>query len=189
MGGLFSRAAIRSLHGAGHPVRIRSLTTLGTPWEGSFAADFANGHEPLSTAAGDADTEAIMVEFKALVELASTGAGQQVTRRYLAGPGGWNERQGDALAGIPVTLVAGDHFRHPAGSPAVYPHDGLVQVASALAVGVPRTVLGPHASHLFPDVHSIYCADQFGLPWHRALTWDPEVVDVVITAIENGATE
>jgi hypothetical protein len=38
-------------------------------------------------------------------------------------------------------------------------------------------------------VHSIYYADQFGLPWHRALTWDPEVVDVVITAIENGATE
>jgi triacylglycerol lipase len=49
---------------------------------------------------------------------------------------------------------------------------------------VSPTVLPEHTPHLFHDVHSIFFADQFGLPWQQALTWNPDVFRVVIDAIE-----
>jgi hypothetical protein len=183
MGGLFSRAAIRELRSAASSLRIGSLTTLGTPFTGGYAADFARGDIPLEAAGGDPGTEAIMHDFQTLVENVSEGAGQQVTRHYLAGPNGWNERQGDQLDGIPLTLVAGDWFQQDDGHPGVFPHDGLVTLSSAFAEGVSSTVLRPAARHLFHDVHSIFFADQFDLPWERALTWDPDVFDVVEQAL------
>ena len=47
-------AAFRMLQQTGSPVRIRSLTTVGTPWQGSFLSDYANGITPLSDCLGDA---------------------------------------------------------------------------------------------------------------------------------------
>ena len=183
MGGLFSRAAIRELQRAGHGLRITGLVTIGTPWEGGFAADYASGALDISAAGGDAATEAIMHEFARTSAAASTGAGEQVTRGYLAGPGGWNERQAGVLDDIPVTLIAGHHFTRDGGSSLVWPHDGLVTLDSALASTTPSSVLPRRTSHAFPDVHSIYFADQFGLPWETGLTWDPAVHAVVIDAL------
>ncbi len=188
MGGLFSRAAIRVLAAAGSPLRIGSLTTLGTPWQGSFAADFANGDLDLAAAAGDQGTEAIMTEFRKTKELTSAGAGEQVTFRYLAGPGGWNARQSGVLDAIPVTLIGGDHFRHEGGDPRAWPHDGLVTLDSALAASVPVSVLPRRRTHTFPDVHSIYFAAAFGLQWQQALTWDPAVHSVVVDTIRAADT-
>jgi pimeloyl-ACP methyl ester carboxylesterase len=185
MGGLFSRGAIRVLREQRHPLRFRSLTTIGTPWQGSFVAEAAGGLADLSIAGGDPRTEQIIEEFKLLLAGVSEGAGSQVTAHYLAVEGGWNDRQGDALRGIPLTLVAGDWFTVEGGEARAWPHDGLVSVASAFAHGVSPTVLPEHTTHLFHDVHSIFFADQFGLPWHQALTWNPEVVRVVIDAIES----
>ncbi len=185
MGGLFARAALRELRSAGHPLRTRSFTTLGTPWQGSFVAEAAGGLVDMAVAAGDPRTVQIIDEFRLLLNGVSEGAGTQVTSQYLAGDGGWNDRQGDVLHGRPVALVAGDWFRADDGDPVAWPHDGLVSVASAFAHGVSPTVLPEHSTHLFPDVHSIFFADQFGLPWDRALTWNPEVVRVVIETIES----
>ncbi len=42
MGGLYSRAAIRVLTTTNSPVHVRSLTTIGTPWQGSYLSDYAN---------------------------------------------------------------------------------------------------------------------------------------------------
>ena len=184
MGGLFARGSIRLLREQGHPLRVRSLTTLGTPWQGSFIAEAAGGLVPHSVAAGDPRTEQIVEEFALLLAGVSEGAGNQVTSQYLGGDGGWNDRQGDALRGIPLTLVAGDWFQVEGGEPRAWPHDGLVSVASAFAHGLSPTVLPEHSTHLFHDVHSIFFADQFGLPWQQALTWNPEVFRVVIDAIE-----
>jgi triacylglycerol esterase/lipase EstA (alpha/beta hydrolase family) len=39
MGGLYSRAAIRVLTTTNSPVKVRSLTTIGTPWQWPAAAD------------------------------------------------------------------------------------------------------------------------------------------------------
>lgn len=54
---------------------------------------------------------------------------------------------------------------------------------SALASSVPATVLPNRTLHQFADVHSIYFADRFGLPWETALTWDPAVLAVVAAAL------
>jgi pimeloyl-ACP methyl ester carboxylesterase len=183
MGGLFARAAIRELKSVGHPVRVRSLSTLGTPWTGSFVAEVAGGLADMSLAAGDPRTEAIIVEMRDQLMGVSEGAGQQVTSHYLAGIEGWNERQVGVLGSIPVTMVAGDWFQAADGDPHAWPHDGLVSVSSALAHHVSPVVVQPRSTHLFPDVHSIFFADQLGLPWHQALTWNPEVFQVVLDAI------
>lgn len=183
MGGLFTRAAMRELRDAGHPLRFASLVTIGTPWQGSFVAEAANGLVDMSVAAGDPRTERIIEDFKVLLGDVSEGAGSQVVSQFLAGPDGWNERQGDVLRSTPVTLIAGDWFQAAGGDPRAWPHDGLVQWASAMAHGVSAEVLSPVATHTFPDVHSIFFADQFDLPWHRALTWNPAVFDVVLGAI------
>ena len=87
------------------------------------------------------------------------------------------------LDDIPVTLIAGDYFRHENGDPRLWPHDGLVALTSGLAVDVLAAVLPERTVHRFDDVHSIYFADRFGLPWDRALTWDPAVLAVVTTTI------
>jgi pimeloyl-ACP methyl ester carboxylesterase len=185
MGGLFSRAAIRVLREQGSTLQIASLVTLGTPWNGSYAADHANGDLPLSVAAGDPVTEQIMADFVTLRNAVSGGAAEQVTRRYLTGDDGWNERQRGVLDGIPLTILAGDHFRHDGGDAAAWPHDGLVQLRSAVAEGVSPGVAAPRHVQVFPDVHSIYFAEPFGLPWERALTWDPDVRAAVVAAIRS----
>jgi pimeloyl-ACP methyl ester carboxylesterase len=185
MGGLFSRAAIRVLRDQGSALRIASLTTLGTPWNGSYAADHANGDLPVAIAGGHPVTEQIMADFVTLRDNVSGGAGEQVTLRYLAGDDGWNARQAGVLDGIPLTIIAGDHFQLDGGDSAAWPHDGLVQLGSAVAAGVPQQVASPRRVLVVPDVHSIFFTDAVGLPWERALTWDPAVLAAVIDALED----
>lgn len=181
MGGLFSRSAVRELTTAGHPLRIRSLTTIGTPWTGSYVAAVANDLATPDAAAGDEHTLGFIAEFRTwLIAAANDGAARQVVPQFIAG---WNERQAGVLGGIPVTLIAGDWFRHEAGSVIAWPHDALVSVSSALADGLSVDVLPASPRHVFPDVHSIFYADRIGVPWERALTWDPEVHRVVVDAI------
>lgn len=186
MGGLFSRSAIRVLRDSGSPLKIRTLTTIGTPWEGGFSADYVAGDLGLDACNGDAVCERSMTEFAELVAASSEGAGEQVTERYLAGPAGWNERQGDALAGLPVVLIGGDYCS-ALGDAQVWPNDGLVALRSALAERVSARVLPHRTTHRFADVHSIYFSHVLGLAWERALTWDPDVLAVVRDAIERPA--
>lgn len=185
MGGLYSRAAFRMLQHTGSPLRIRSLTTLGTPWEGGFLADYANGTTPLADCLGDALCEANMIAFKTEVEQLMTGSGREVTQRYLMGPGGWNEFQAGVLDDIPVVLIAGDRFTRPEPvNPMVWPNDGLVARRSALAPDVSDRVLPQRRCFTFDDTHSIFVSNEAGLPWDTALTWDPRVHDVVRGAID-----
>ena len=185
MGGLFARGAIRELADNGSSPRIRSLTTIGTPWEGAFAADYANGDLPLSAAGAHVRTAGIMVEFKKQVDTMAPGASIQVTRRSLTRPGGWNDRQAGVLDAIPVSLIGGDHFHSSRGPADVWPHDGLVTLGSALATGVPTAVLPHRTAVTFHDVHSLFFARAFDLPHHRALTWDPEAHEAVIASIQS----
>jgi len=182
MGGLFSRAAIRILASHGHPLAVRSLVTIGTPWQGGFAAEYANGHLPLSAAA-DPGTRTIMQRFAELERSTSTGAAEQLTATFLMEPEGWNARQAGVLDSIPVTLIGGYFFSTSMGTTAVYPHDGLVTLESALATDLAENVLPLRETTTFDDVHSIFFADQFDLPWTRALTWDPAVHAAVHNAL------
>jgi pimeloyl-ACP methyl ester carboxylesterase len=185
MGGLFSRAAMRVLRDSASSLSVRSLTTLGTPWTGAFPADQLAGDLDPAEVKEDPRFPAILDAF---VEEASAtapgGASEQVTHGYLAGANGWNARQAGVLDGFRVTLIGGDAFSAP-GSAQVWPNDGLVSLHSALAEEVPASVLPYRVTHTFPDAHSIFFADYFGLPWERALTWDPDVLAVVLDALAN----
>lgn len=181
MGGLFSRAAIRVLKSIDSPLRILSLTTLGTPWNGSLLGDYAIGDVDLAAAAGDPFLETVLQEFKKRAESIPVGAAQQVTSRYLSGrPGiqGWNEFQAGVLDGIPVTLIGGSHFTAD-GRPEYWPNDGLVSVSSAHAEGVSTDVLPERRTLEFALTHSIFISDAAGLDWSTALTWNTEVLQAV----------
>ncbi|SPM41334.1 Lipase precursor [Mycobacterium numidiamassiliense] len=186
MGGLYSRAAIRVLTTTTSPVRIRSLTTIGTPWQGSYLSDYANDIVALTDCAGDQFCENAMKGFKAEVLRLMSGSGREVNQAYLMGKDGWNQFQSGVLDKIPVVLIAGKKFTKSGPvNPMVWPNDGIVALRSALAVDITDPVLPHRLCHTFDDTHSIYVSDAAGLDWKTALTWDPQVFDVLHSAIEN----
>ena len=187
MGGLYSRAAIRVLTTTNAPVKVRSLTTIGTPWQGSYLSDFANGIVPLSDCLGDKFCESAMNTFKGRVLQLMAGSGREVNQAFLMGQNGWNQFQSGVLDKIPVVLIGGKKFTAPAGqaNPAVWPNDGLVALQSALAKDIGDPVLAHRRCFTFGDTHSIFVSNAAGLDWKTALTWDPAVLDVVHKAIED----
>jgi len=167
------------------PTHIRSLTTLGTPWQGTYLSDYANDKLPLSACAGDRFCETAMGSFKAEVLRLVSGSGREVNEAYLMGKEGWNQAQSGVLDKIPVALIGGKKFTGPGpANPAVWPNDGLVALRSSLAVDVTDPVLPHRRCYTFDDTHSIFVSDAAGLDWKTALTWDPHVFDVLHTAIE-----
>lgn len=187
MGGLFSRAAIRQLQEEGYPITIRSLTTVGTPWQGAIAGDYAAGLVPLSDCGDNQLCQETFRQFKKEVD-AGAIAGREVTRKYLMGHNGWNNRQGNVLAGIPVVLLSGDRFTLEDGSVYVWPNDGLVTPPSAFAQDISDTVL-PHRKCIpFNDTHSLYFSAAAELKLGTALTADPYALKEIIEAIESADT-
>jgi len=186
MGGLYSRAAIRVLTTTNSPVKVRSLTTIGTPWQGSYLSDYANGLLPLTDCLGDKLCESGMKDTADEVKRLMAGSGREVNQAFLMGKNGWNEFQSGVLDKIPVVLIAGQKFTKPGRvNPAVWPNDGLVALQSALAEDISNPVLPHRRCYEFDDTHSIYVANLAGLDWKTALTWDPRVFDVVHHAIED----
>lgn len=184
MGGLYSRAAIRVLATTGSTVKIRSLTTIGTPWQGSYLSDYANDLIPLSDCRGDKLCESAMKQFKDRVLQLMAGSGREVNTKFLMGRDGWNEFQSGVLDAIPVVLIAGTKFTAPApANPAVWPNDGLVAEESALATSIGDPVLPHRRCYTFDDTHSIFVSNTAGLEWKTALTWDPQVFEVLHQAI------
>lgn len=178
MGGLFSRAAIREL---GDGPLVERLVTLGTPWDGSVLGDLLDDEITEADAHGDPATLQIFAEARPYADANSQGAAAEVSRRFLRG---WNDAQAGVLDGIPVTAIGAGYFAAAADPVQLWPHDGLVSMTSGRADEVPAAVLPEVDRQSFPDhVHSIFFAEGFGLPWERALTWDPEVFAVVDRAL------
>lgn len=186
MGGLYSRAAIRVLATTNSPVKVRSLTTIGTPWQGSYLADYANGLLPLTDCLGDKLCETGMKGMADEVKRLMAGSGREVNQAFLMGKDGWNEFQSGVLDRIPVVLIAGQKFtKQGQVNPAVWPNDGIVALQSALAKSVGDPVVPHRRCYTFDDTHSIYVSNMAGLDWKTALTWDPQVFEVVHKAIED----
>ena len=186
MGGLYSRAAIRVLATTSSPVTVRSLTTIGAPWQGSYLSDYANDLIPLTECGGDTFCETAMKDFRPTVLQLMSGSGREVNKAFLMGSRGWNEFQAGVLDKIPVVLIAGNRFNLPGpGNPAVWPNDGLVAQQSALAASISDPVLPHRRCYTFDDTHSIFVSNAAGLEWKTALTWDPQVFDVIDTAIRD----
>ena len=168
------------------PVKVRSLTTIGTPWQGSYLSDYANDLIPITECKGDKFCQNGMKDFKALVLKQMSGSGREVNKAFLMGSSGWNEFQSGVLDRIPVVLIAGNRFKLPGpANPGVWPNDGLVAEESALAKSIGDPILPHRRCHTFDDTHSIYVSDQVGLKWDTALTWDPQVLDVVHQSIQD----
>ncbi|NTY58000.1 hypothetical protein [Mycolicibacterium sphagni] len=189
MGGLYSRAAIRVLTSTNSPLKVRSLTTIGTPWQGSYLSDYANGITPLSDCKGDTFCETAMKGFADEVKRLMAGSGREVNQAFLMGKNGWNEYQSGVLDKIPVVLIGGKKFTKDGQvNPAVWPNDGIVALQSALAKDISDPVLPHRRCYTFDDTHSIYVSNLAGLEQKTALTWDPQVLDVVRKAIDDAPT-
>jgi pimeloyl-ACP methyl ester carboxylesterase len=189
MGGLYSRAAIRVLATTGSKVKIRSLTTIGTPWQGSYIGDFANDVVTLNDCLGDALCQTAMKDGKAEAKRTVSGSGREVSQPFLMGPGGWNEFQSGVLDNIPVVLIAGSEFaKEGQVNPAVWPNDGIVALQSALAKSISDPILPHRRCYIFDNTHSIFVSNAAGLDWNTALTWNPAALEVVHQAIENAPT-
>ena len=185
MGGLFARATIGITTGhqrAGMPT-VRRLVTLGTPWSGALLGDAVAGDIPMD-ADGEPVTARILHDAVEFARVNSQGAADDVSERFLVGDHGWNAAHAGDLDGIPVTLVAGGLLVHHGGDPQLWPHDGLVSQRSARGDLVPDSVLPIRRVVDRPDdVHSIFFAEKLDLPWEKALTWDPVVLETVISAL------
>lgn len=178
MGGLFSRAAIRELASDGP--RVERLITLGTPWDGAVLGDAVAGEITDADAHGDPATSTILAQARDYAAAHSQGAAEQVSRGFLRP---WNVAQAGVLDDIAVTAIGAGYFAAATEPVQLWPHDGLVSLRSGRADDVPAAVLPRVERHSFvDDVHSIFFADAFGLPWERALTWNPEVFAVVDAA-------
>ncbi|WP_431233361.1 esterase/lipase family protein [Mycolicibacterium psychrotolerans] len=189
MGGLFARAAIRTLMAEQSAVRVRSLTTIGTPWQGSYLANFVEGTVKINDCLGDQFCESQMKGYaRDIAAVHVSGSARELGQSYLTGPKGWNTVQAGVLDEVPVTLIGGNRFDRAGGAPAVWPNDGVVELRSALGRDVDDAVLPHRRCRIVDDTHSDYVSMIAQLPRDTALTWDPHVLDAVTQAIDGAAT-
>ena len=94
MGGLYSWRPSGCWATTDSKVKIRSLTTIGTPWQGSIS-DYANDPMALSECQGDKFCESAVTQFKERVLELMAGSGREVNKKFLMGrTGGTHSRPG-----------------------------------------------------------------------------------------------
>jgi pimeloyl-ACP methyl ester carboxylesterase len=187
-GGLWSRAAIRVLKETGSPVKVHSLTTLGTPYTGAIPPRYSTGEIDLAACMGQEFCENTVEAWGDLLKESDKGLNAQDTVRFLSGPDGWNAAQGNALEGIPVTLLAGTYFTDPGGDPTLWPYDGTVPRYSALAMDVSDEIIPWRACWEAPLVHWIGQAVALEQPVTLSITDNPEALARVNQAIDESDT-
>lgn len=193
-GGLFALAASRILRETDAPVSVRSLTAVGTPWEGGVLNRITFGEVSEAVICGSSETATLLAGFREELKT-ELGLAPQDTHRYLLGEGGWLAAQREVLTGVPVLLVGGGGIVAPdnqdsqarsgevpaaISDPTIWPHDGFVSESSALARNIPSRVLGNVTRRSYPLVHSIFVADALGRPWQDGLTWNVEVLEEIL---------
>ena len=197
MGGLYSRSALRSLKERGWPVRVRSLTTIGTPWMGVWEADMAASYLGAKGLVSVADCQGdafCLATFEGFVDAATAsmaiGPGILLTTEYMRM---WNALPVNAgvLDGIAVNIFGGGGFVAPNPANAsdwVWPNDGLPSLRSALArdvseAALPRTSVRINAT--FPsNLHSTFFTRLAQRPIEEALTFNPEVMALIDAALK-----
>ncbi len=179
-GGLYARSAIRTIGLLTIPVRVMSLTTLGTPWMGSYPLRWAFGEITDADLMGQPFATEMAHAAPGHVREGDLGLAQENTYHYMVGPKGWNAFQVGVLDKIPVYMVGGTWFTAEGGSPELWPNDGLVTAYSAQAKGLPEAVAPLRRTREFAVTHSIYISDAAGkLPPNTGMTWNDEVLESV----------
>lgn len=195
-GGLYARSAIRTIGLLRIPVRVMSLTTLGTPWMGSYPLRWVFGEISDSDLMGQKFATAMAHDAPDHVRDGDLGLAQENTYHYMVGPKGWNEFQIGVLDRIPVYMVGGTWFTAEGGSEELWPNDGLVTAYSALAQGLPEAVAPLRRTREFRVTHSIFVSDAAGKLLHdpdltpsTAMTWNDEVLESVHEFLMSSTTE
>jgi triacylglycerol lipase len=177
MGGLSARDAAQRLMASGP--RVRTLTSIGTPWLGSFVTGRDPATLPLprviaeyvSVFIGDVRSGIMGSEAPAVVR-------PRMTRQYAG-----------ALDGITLCRIAATVFptAMTTDGEEIEANDGHVTRSSALGIADGPDALPAAECFELPDLHSNYLADLLEEPWESAVNWDPRaceiVVDTVLTSI------
>lgn len=204
-GGLWSRAATWVMKNTEAPVTVRSVTTLGTPHDGSIEGRFGNGEIGKDACAGSGFCLAFNDWWVQYADAGDKGINREDTTKFLDGPDGWNTAQAGALDTIPVTLLAGTIFEAPGGDPTVWPYDGVVSRYSGWAADVSDEVMPWRTCWSGPLTHSIFLSDAYNvwaknaggsgpltpqppLDWQTALTWNTQALARVNQAIDAADT-
>jgi triacylglycerol lipase len=195
-GGLYSRAAIRVLKATNAPIKIRSLTMLGTPNDGSVPGSYTWGEFTKADCLGNSFCETFNTKWVAYAAQADLGLNREDTLKYLDGTPGWNAAQGGNLDGIPVTLLAGTYFTATGGNPKIWPYDGITSRYSAWAEGVSDDVIPHRTCWEAPLTHSIFVSESYNqienppqpIDWQTALTWNSDALARVNQAIDEADT-
>ena len=187
-GGLWSRSAIWVLKNTDSPITVRSLTMMGTPNNGSVPGRYTVGEITLDDCAGNAYCEQALKSWIPLAEQLDRGLNVEDTQKYLDGPGVWNAAQGNALDGIPVTLIAGTYFEEPGGNPTVWPYDGTVARYSVFGTDIPDAIMPWRTCWEAPLLHTIYQSSALNVPWDTAMTHNTEAIARVNQAIDEADT-
>ena len=169
LGGIIARSAHMQARAARVPWEIVSLTSIGTPWLGSFVRHH--------------DLESMSMPEPAASYAYSLMGSMRRGRELVAAAGTapiWSRGKEHGLDGLVLTRIAGTYFT---GDDEPYPHDGMASRGSAFAAGGDPVVFPPATCHEVPDVHSIYFARLMDLEWERSITWDPRVMDLVVEAV------
>lgn len=182
MGGLFSRAAIGQLQKSNPTLKISSLTTLATPWNGVSFANY--GCDEID----DQFCTSLKSEFTSL-DILNELKREQISQL--------NKQNAGVLEHIPVTLIGADAFKtsiKPDTIPAkkenadIWPNDGVVNLSSMLAQNLPDDVINHRRCHISQGkTHSIWVSShaQPRMDESTAITWNPEVADWVNQAIKS----
>jgi triacylglycerol lipase len=181
-GGPWTRSGIAAMQQAGTPVRVASLSTIGSPWESPMIARLRDPADPLSACDGEPVCESFaqgIVEFLPAVAALMDQMGD--------GYAAWSEGLVGSLDDIPATLVAGTYFTREGGDVEHWPNDAVVHEQGATGSNIPASILPVKTAHVFANVHSLFVARQMGLPDELALTWNPEVGDVIVAGIRSAS--
>ena len=159
------------------------MTTLGTPWQGT---PFANPTDPNEQGSG-CDEQKLCLDLVRMFGAMAPIIFIEDSSNELNALNKFNE---GVLANIPVTLIAGNAFTKAGGDRSVWPNDGIVNVASALAQDVPDSVINHRTCYIYEGgTHSVYISENSNppLPINMSITWNDEVGSWVDLAIQNSA--
>ena len=174
MGGLLARTLIGEIARADHPVRVRTLTTVGSPWEPPMIVRQTDPDVPESACDGLEACEVFVREvFAARPQI------DALIDRARHGYDEWADSLLGTLDDIPVTLVAGHHFTKENGDPDRWPNDGVIQLSASTAANVDERHLPDRRVHALPLTHSLFVSETVGLGPETALNWTPEVGRII----------
>lgn len=184
LGAVISRDAVGRLRKADTSVRVRSLSSVGTPWLGSFVLLHDPASLPLPRAVAD-----FVGSFVGGVDSTVSSVPRDRTPR----PPVWAQGYDHVLDGLPLTRIAGTFFPETpiegdGATGRLEANDGVCTRSSALALGADPIALPPATCFEFPDLHSAYVADLIDEPWERAINWDPVVCTIVVEALQGSAS-